>query len=171
MLGTPIFHRLAQKYDRRDPARAELSTYPHVDLEEFRESTFVMSEEPSTLAAVTNPLFEQAGFRPITAFSSPNIIFVEAMIRSGAGVGFLPASYGRPGGEMNDFRLREPGVLECGILYRKNHVFSEAERYLIYIQMRNNAKNPNYEILWENPYLREIAREFHDPCYPFNRKA
>jgi len=171
ILGVPGFHRMAQKYENRDRTQNGLSSYPYVDLEEFRESTFVMSEEPSVLAAVTNPLFEQAGFHPLTAFSSPNIIFVEAMIRSGAGVGFLPASYGRSGEEMAYFRLRHPVYLESGVLYRKNHVFSEAERYLIFLQMKNNVRNPNYEILWENPYLREITKEFHDQCYPFSRKG
>lgn len=161
VLGVPAFHRLAQKFHGTD-------SLPFLSLEDFRDSSFIMTEAPSALADATKPLFAAAAFHPLTAFSSPNIVLAEAMIRSGAGVGFLPASYMKKDSGLTYFRLPSPAFLTSGILCRTCHIFSKEERFFIFLHLQHNSKIPDYQVTWDEPFIQELIQEFdytHDLSY------
>lgn len=153
VLAVPSFHRLVRhSYDT-------ISTLPYIDLAEFRDTSFVMPAPDSALYQAVQPLFSRAGFQPLTAFSSPNIIMAESMIRSGVGVGPLPAYYMVHSPEISYFRVYQPAHLNAGILTRKGHELSEAERFLIFLELEYNTENPNYQINWSPP-LKDLVKEF-----------
>lgn len=153
VLGVPSYHRIAKNYT------GSIDCLPYIDLAELKDSYFVMPELPSTLYQVIKPLFERAGFQPLSAFASANIVMAEAMIRSGVGIGFLPASYMRPGKDVVYYRLYQPVYMASSVLMRKGHEMSKAERYLTFLQLQVNSLNPHYHMDWSDTILA-IVREF-----------
>lgn len=165
ILGVPVFHPRVQQDPEPALSAETLEELPFADLKDFKNSSFIMTPVPSALSEVIQPLFGSAAFHPLTAFSSPNIILSESMIRAGAGVGFLPASYQRANRDIAYFRLRQPAYLVSGILCGRHHVLSTAERFLIFLQMQYNAKNPCYQIFCEDPLIQDIIEEFDNTHY------
>lgn len=153
VLAVPAFHRLAKHpFD-------SLDTLPYVDLTDFQDTSFVMPDPDSSLYEAVQPLFARSGFRPLTAFSSPNVVMAESMIRSGVGVGFLPANYMVKSPEVTYFRVYQPSHLISSILTPKGREYSEAQRFLIFLSLQHNASNPNYQIQWSQPLI-DIVKEF-----------
>ena len=90
------------------------------------------------------------------------------MIRSGAGVGFLPASYMKKDSGLTYFRLPSPAFLTSGILCRTSHIFSKEERFFIFLHLQHNSKIPDYQVTWDEPFIQELIQEFdytHDLSY------
>ena len=154
VLGVPVFLRPDQA------ATGIFEELPYADLSDFKESSFIMTEPPSALYDAVNPLFEQANFRPLAVFSSPNVFLCESMIRAGAGVGILPASYVKKAPDILYFRLRQTAYFRSGILCQKNYRFSKAERFLFFLQLRQDARSNPLAVEWSNPWIMDIAQEF-----------
>ncbi|MBT9777540.1 LysR family transcriptional regulator [Clostridium sp. MCC353] len=153
VLAVPSFHRLAKH------TFESISTLPFIDLADCRDMSFVMPDPASSLYEAVRPSFDRAGFQPLTAFSSPNVIMAESMIRSGVGIGLLPAHYMVKNPDITYFRLYQPPHLTACILTQNDHLLTDAERFLIFLELQNSASNPNYQIIWSEP-LMEIVREF-----------
>lgn len=153
ILAVPSFHRLAKH------TFESISTLPFIDLADLRDMSFVMPDPASALYEAVRPAFDRAGFQPLTAFSSPNVIMAESMIRSGVGIGLLPANYMVKNPSITYFRLYQPPRLTACILTKENHRLTDAERFLIFLELQNSASNPNYQIIWSE-VLMEIVREF-----------
>lgn len=153
ILAVPAFHRLV----KHPPS--DRDNLPYIDLKEFRESSFIMPDPSAPLYIAVQPLFAQAGFQPMTAFSSPNVVMAESMIRAGAGVGLLPAHYMNTGEDVAYFRLYHPAHLTACVLTRKEHELTKAERFLTFLLLQSNAPNPDYRIIWSQPLL-DIIQEF-----------
>lgn len=154
LLGVPVFLRPGQA------ASGILEELPYADLSEFRESSFIMPEPPSALYDTVKALFEQINFHPLAVFSSPNVVLCESMIRAGAGVGILPASYAKKAPDILYFRLRQTTYLRSGILCQKNCQFSKAERFLFFLQLQQDARSNPLAVEWSNPWITDIAQEF-----------
>ena len=159
VLGVPVFLRPDQS------TSGIFEELPLADLSDFKESSFIMTEPPSALHDAVNPLFEQADFRPLSVFSSPNVVLCESMIRAGAGVGILPASYVKNTSDILYFRLRQTAYLHSGILCQKNHHFSIAERFLFFLQLQQDARLNPLAVEWSNPWITDIAQEFSHMHY------
>ena len=156
VLAVPSFHYLAQKNS------GLWNELPFISLSEFRDSSFVMPEYPSALYGAVQSAFIHTGFQPLVAFSSPNVILSESMIRFGVGVGLLPASYAKPDPDIVYFRLIHPFFMNNGFLYKKDHSLSQAERFLIFLLLRQNSRSQHNLMEWEHPLITDIIREFYD---------
>lgn len=154
VLGVPVFHRPDQA------SSGVLEELPYIDLEEFKGFSFIMPEPPSALYEAGQSLFERSNFHPLVAFSSPNVILCEAMIRTGTGVGILPSSYIKADPDIIYLRIRQTSYMRSGILCQKNHHFSMAERFLFFLQIQQDAHANPSAVDWDNPWVMDITREF-----------
>lgn len=154
LLAVPAFHKKV-----KHSPMASFGELPFAELADFKDSSFVMPEPGTPLYDIIQPQFVNAGFLPLVSFSSANIQLSEAMIRSGVGIGMLPAYYMRPNHEIVYYRLYKPAHMTCCILARTGYHFTEPERYLIYLLFQEYQKITCYNILWSNA-LEEIQKEF-----------
>lgn len=162
VLCVPAFHRLAPLGSR------DVNEAPRIGLEEFMDSPFVQVDPSTVVGQVTEEILQQTGFQPVTVFRSVNVQLVYRIICTGAGVGLIPWYLAAGDREVVYFRLKEPAYLTGGLVARKDHVFTEAERYFIYLRVKqydretgSNLKN----FCWTEE-IREIVKEF-DPDYQF----
>lgn len=153
VLAVPSFHPLVHHES------APFEELPFAELKDFRDAVFIMPRSASTLHDLVRGLFEREQFQPQVALSVPNIQMQLAMIRSGTRVGILPAYYVRPHQEVSFFRLYNSPHLTMVYLAPKEHVYSEAERYLIWLLLRMKYQESAIGIEWSEP-LQDTIREF-----------
>lgn len=124
VLALPHFHPLA-KY--AGPDIEHLSFMP---LRVFHDVPFVLPSRKSNIRLIADKLFAAAGFEPVIAFESGNNMVVDSMLRQGIGVGFLSHRYVKPDSGMVYFRLDPPCYETTYIRYATGHIFTEEEKYL-----------------------------------------
>lgn len=155
VLAVPAFHPAVQ---HQTFVWDEL---PYADLHAFRDFPFVLPTPSSSQYELDQTIFTEAHFQPQLTVSCSNAVLQEALVRSGTHVAFLPAFYVHPNKEIAYFRLHTSARLMLAFLTRAGHVFSEPERYLIYLWVKCNLEGDGRTILW-NDLLRGPMREF-DP--------
>lgn len=134
---------------------------PFADLHAFRDAAFVLPTPSSTQYTLIQAIFAEAHFQPQLVISSSNVVLQEALVRSGTRVAFLPAFYVHPNEEIAYFRLKTAVRLTLAFITRTGHVFSEPERYLLYLWVKYHLQEGGRTILW-NDLLRGPMKEF-DP--------
>ncbi len=155
ILTTSAFHPLAA---RGVFAYNEL---PIAELEDFRDSVFIMPAPTASLNAMIRGLFDMHDFHPQVMTSSPHIRIVETMIRTSSRVGFMPAYCVRPDSGLAYFRIRSAPTFILSYITHPGHELSEVERYLFYLLYRHERDKDYNTILWTDE-LRSIVSEF-DP--------
>lgn len=154
VLAVPAFHRLAH-----------LAGDPHgrltaVDIRDFSDTPFVLLAPATTVRAVSDNIFARAGMQPTVVFETNNLLVLSNMVRQGAGAGLLPRSSMEPDADdVVYFSLKPRYYLNLGIVLPKGKILSEAERYLAYLVIKKDMKNPLYQPSL-NPAARRILEEF-----------
>ncbi len=148
VLALPVFH------PRAKPA-ASFDELPVADLRDFQDEVFVRSTPNTSTYHVLEAAFEQAGFHPTVAVSSPNINMLTMLIRTGCGIGFLRY---RNDPSFSYYRLKNPPYSYNAVIARPAHVFSEPERFLIYLFSKHQVTLGGVRI--RNDTLMDIIREF-----------
>lgn len=134
---------------------------PYADLHAFQDSVFIMPDTASTLNTLIQTVFTEAHFWPQLAVSSPNIVLQEALVRGGTRVAVLPAFYVHPNEEIAYFRIRTSARMVLSCITREGHVFTEPERYILYLLIKQHIYEGKDDLLCRD-LMREILREF-DP--------
>lgn len=154
VLGVPALHPLAhlQTSDGKPAASA--------DIRLFKDVPFILLKQGTTIRSVSDALFANTGLQPTIAFETNNNLIVKQMISEGAGIGFLPASSFDPEDKtIAVFSLEPKYYIHLCIMAAKNHVLTEAERYLAYLVIKKDSSNPKYRISL-NALATEIRQEF-----------
>lgn len=138
-----------------------LSELPYADLWDYRDCAFVSPGPQTTMYRLILKLFQDAGITPQFTAVAPNLLMQEAMIRSGNKIGILPAYYIRPNPDIAFFRLKNPPVLTCYCMLRKDHPSSPPLDFLTYLFFRNSLHAPNGVPIWTDT-TRRLVRQF-DP--------
>ncbi|MBQ8092540.1 MAG: LysR family transcriptional regulator [Clostridia bacterium] len=154
VLAMPAYHPLAKE-------AASFEELPVAELSEFRDEVFVRSTPDTSTYHVFEPLFEKAGFSPTVAVSSPNINMLAMLIRTGCGIGFLRY---RDDPDFAFYRLINPPYSYNVFIAKPMHVFSEPERYLIYLFTRHQKTVGGISV--RTDALLDIIREFGSGDYP-----
>ncbi|MGI6029098.1 MAG: LysR family transcriptional regulator [Candidatus Heteroscillospira sp.] len=166
VLSVPVFHHLAHLGSKN------ADTAMRMGIEDFVDSPFVMSGKNSTLGKIFTQIIEEKGLELTIAFASDNILVVNEMIHTGAGVGLIPRYYAEPREDVVYFRLKEKLCFTQCIARRRGRSLTQAERYLLYLKTRlydrKQISSPEY-MHWTDE-LREILTEF-DPNFIENWKA
>lgn len=154
LLGVPSFHRLAPL------AAKSKQHFTSIDIRQFADSPFVLSSQGTTTRRICNNIFSNAGIRPTVVFESRNGAALANMIRQGAGAGILPrSSLIEDDKNIVYFSLSPKYYVSLGIILVRNKKLSLAERYLVYLAIRQDKSSPFY-IPAMNEYARTIYNEF-----------
>ena len=101
------------------------------DLARFAGESFVRIYQRSTLFAITEPLFRQAGFKPKTLFSTASSVSKLRIVEAGLACALLPAVYAVPGGGAVYFRLPGRPGWQITLCSRKGSWLGRAEQAYI----------------------------------------
>ena len=122
LLAVPASHERADA-GAEDPAAA-----PVTDLAAFAEDSFVRIYRRSTLHAVTQPLFDAAGFAPKILFSTSSNVSKYRIVEAGLGCALLPATYARQSPAVRYFRLRQRPRWQITLCSRKEAYLGRVEK-------------------------------------------
>ena len=153
VLALPAYHPRAQR-------AASFEELPVADLKDFQDEVFVRSTPNTSTYHVFAPLFDQAGFQPTVAVSSPNINMLTMLIRTGCGIGFLRY---RQDPSLCYYRLKNPPYSYNVVIARPTHVLSEPERYLVYLIHKHQITMGGVRV--RTDALLDIIREFSPGDY------
>lgn len=105
--------------------------FASVSLREFSQDEFLLAGEGTTLRALENQMFTEAGFQPRIAFETPSLQTLNMLAKGGYGLSFVPRFYADD--TNNAVYLRtEPGAYwELVAAYRKDHYITKAEESMI----------------------------------------
>lgn len=152
-----------------DQTGMTVSELPFADLKDFKDEIFVMPAGASGLNALIQEYFRTEDFKPTITTYCPNMVIVDAMIRSGNRVGFLPGYYVKTGGDTVFFRLRRPIRMTVSIITGANRPFSEVERYLIYLLVKDSLRHSE-SVIWSQE-LEDIMHEFEPTVSDWKKRG
>lgn len=126
-----IFFAIAKKH----PLSAGLTPGQTLTMDEiishFQTASFILSDEGSTLRYLTDQLFRQYHFIPLSCCDVNSNHTMQKMISKQIGVSFIPDSYVKKTTDIDYYRVN-PGLIRYNLIaYRKNTVFSEIDEYFL----------------------------------------
>lgn len=125
LLAVPATHPLAYKGSRT------LTGAPDISLAEFRNDSFVLIFQTSTMHELEQSLFEEAGFQPRVLFSTSSNLSKYRMVSSGVGCTLLPSVFAAPDPGIAFFRLEQRPFWEITMCCRKGAYLSKAEEIFL----------------------------------------
>ena len=155
ILVIPSFHPMAKN------ASKDLNNLTRINLKDFWDMPFCLLTKKNNIRIIAEDLFKEAGFYPVISFESDNSIALDSMIRRGVGVGIISRRYVRPDENVVYFRL-DPYSYEITYLrHPADHVFTDVERYLCNLMIRERIDNENHFII-ESPKVNEFLSYNHN---------
>lgn len=156
VIGVPAFHQLASQ------AGSDPDLLTSIDIQKFVDSPFILLSPGTTIRAIADHIFSNAGFSPTVVFETNNNLVVSNMIHQGAGIGLLPhSSIVKDDPNIVYFSCYPRYYLNLCIIMSKNKKLTEAERYLAYLVIKQDSKNPLYLPSY-NAAAADILNEFYD---------
>ena len=110
---------------------AEDGDFPLVSLKEFAFEDFLLAGEGTTLRALENQMFAEAGFAPRVVFETPSLQTLNLLSKGGYGLSFIPRFYADDSTNAVYFRTDPGATWELVAAYRKDHYITKAEEYMI----------------------------------------
>ncbi len=132
LLCVPDFHPLAAR------ALPDGEGFASIDIRLFQDTPFVMWGEETMSSRTVWRLFREKSMTPTIVFESNNVLFIDSILASGAGVGFLPASFCKPGQRRVYFSMNPPLKNSVGLYHRKGTTLTEAQQYFAYLSIRDH---------------------------------
>ncbi|WP_049962315.1 LysR family transcriptional regulator [Oribacterium sp. FC2011] len=149
-LAVPLSHPAASKSDDSG------NYFPTIDIKEFSDAPFVMWGSSTTNAKNIEEYMARNNFTPTVVQRSNNALMMNEMLKTGVGVGFLPRSFCKAKQGRVYFSTWPPVQTFNGVFYLKEKQLSEAERYFVYLMIRNSVRS---EILTgTNVYFNKTSR-------------
>ena len=122
LLAVPSGHPLAAE------GSADYKNAPETELKCFAQEAFVRIYQQSTLYALTERLFSEAGFTPHVLFSTSSNLSKYRIVSLGLGCALLPAAYAANDGSVVYFRLPSHPGWQITMCSRRNGYLSQPER-------------------------------------------
>ncbi|MBQ7825693.1 MAG: LysR family transcriptional regulator, partial [Clostridia bacterium] len=137
------------------PASHPLAGQKSVRLEELKDTPFVLQGERHSIRTIADELFRKAGFLPVVAFESNDVLLLDAMMHQAIGAGFVSNIHVFPCEDLVYLPLDPPVYQLTHIRYPKGHELTEAERYLAGLLIRHRLSDPRYEAI-RSPKVRAL---------------
>lgn len=112
-------------------ATAPEGDFATVSLNQFKNDTFLLAGEGTTLRMLEEQMFANAGFLPSIEFESKSLVALNQLSRSGYGVSFVPRFYADDTTHAVYFHVDPPIFWDLVAVYRKEHPLTQAEEYMI----------------------------------------
>ncbi len=115
-----------------------------IRLNDLRDTPFVLQGQRHSIRILADKLFKDAGFEPLIAFESNDVLLVDSMLHQGLGAGLVSKAHVFPCEELVYRRLEPPIHQTLHIRYPLGHTLSSAEKYLAGLLIRERLSDSRY---------------------------
>lgn len=158
LVSLPISHPLAKE--------------EHIRLSDLKDTPFVLQGPRHSIRILSDQLFEEAGFKPVVAFESNDVILVDSMLHQAVGAGLVTKVHVFPCEELAYRPLDPPVHQTLHIRYPRNHTLTEPERYLAGLLIQERLSDPRYQPIHSPEseeflqFLEELNHSVQAPTIP-----
>ena len=152
------------------PAAHPLAGQERIRLEELRETPFVLQGPRHSIRILAEQLFRQAGFRPVVAFESDDVLLVDSMMHQAVGVGFVSKAHVFPCEELVYRPLDPPVRQTLHLRYPLGHTLTEPEYYLAGLLAEERLADPRYQPA-DDPFVTRLLETVRTPIAAAKSKS
>lgn len=144
------------------PVAHPLARQEKIRLADLRDTPFVLQGPRHSIRILAEQLFQEAGFQPVVAFESNDVILVDSMMHQAVGVGLVSKAHVFPCEELVYRPLDPPVRQTLHLRYPADHILTEPERYLAGLLAAERLADPRYQNA-EDPLVQELLQEIRSP--------
>ena len=152
------------------PAAHPLAGQERIRLEELRETPFVLQGTRHSIRILAEQLFHQAGFHPVVAFESDDVLLVDSMMHQAVGVGFVSKAHVFPCEELVYRPLDPPVRQTLHLRYPLGHTLTEPEYYLAGLLAEERLADPRYQPA-DDPFVTQLLETVRTPIAAAKSKS
>lgn len=152
------------------PAAHPLAGQERIRLEELRETPFVLQGPRHSIRILAEQLFRQAGFHPVVAFESDDVLLVDSMMHQAVGVGFVSKAHVFPCEELVYRPLDPPVRQTLHLRYPLGHTLTEPEYYLAGLLAEERLADPRYQPA-DDPFVTRLLETVRTPIAAAKSKS
>ena len=145
------------------PASHPLARQDKIQLKDLRDTPFVLQGHKHSIRLIAEQLFQQAGFQPVIAFESNDVILLDSMMHQAVGVGLVSNAHVFPCNELAYRPLDPPVYQTLHLRFPLGHTLTEPERYLAGLLITERLADPRYQPT-DEPLVQELLREVRSPA-------
>ena len=110
---------------------APAGDFATVELRQFQNDEFMLMGQGTTLRAIENEMFRDAGFEPKISFETASMQTINCLSRNGYGISFVPQFYANPTDQAVYFHIDPPVYWDLLAVHRVKYQITTPEEYLI----------------------------------------
>jgi len=139
------------------PVSHPLADQEKIRLRDLRVTPFVLQGPRHSIRVLAEQLFQEAGFQPVVAFESSDVLLADSMMHQAVGVGLVSKAHVFPCAELTYRPLDPPVYQTLHLRYPLGHTLTEPERYLAGLLARERLTDPRYQAI-DDPFVASLLR-------------
>ena len=147
------------------PVSHPLAGQERIRIEDLRDTPFVLQGRQHSIRLLADQLFQQAGFEPVVAFESSDVILLDSMMHQAVGAGLVSKAHVFPCPELSYRPLEPPVYQTLHLRYPLGHTLTEPERYLASLLVSERLADPRYQAI-DDPTVRSFLQDASSPAVP-----
>lgn len=144
------------------PVSHPLSGQEKIRLADLKDTPFVLQGPQHSIRILAEQLFREAGFRPVVAFESSDVLLADSMMHQAVGVGLVSKAHVFPCEELVYRPLDPPVYQTLHLRYPLGHTLTEPERYLAGLLARERLADPRYQAI-DDPQVHALLHAADSP--------
>lgn len=144
------------------PVSHPLAGQEKIRLADLRDTPFVLQGPQHSIRILAEQLFREAGFYPVVAFESSDVLLLDSMMHQAVGVGLVSKAHVFPCDELVYRPLDPPVYQTLHLRYPLGHTLTEPERYLAGLLARERLMDQRYQAI-DNPQVWELLHAADSP--------
>ncbi len=143
------------------PVSHPMSWAKKIRLSDLKDTPFVLQGPRHSIRILAEELFSEAGFNPVVAFESNDVLLVDSMLHQAVGAGLVSQAHVFPCEELV-YRPLEPAIHQTlHIRYPLGHTLTAPERYLAGLLIRERLSDPRYQPIL-SPEVEDLLKTIDD---------
>ena len=144
------------------PVSHPLSGQEKIRLADLKDTPFVLQGSQHSIRILAEHLFQEAGFQPVVAFESSDVLLADSMMHQAVGVGLVSKAHVFPCAELVYRPLDPPVYQTLHLRYPLGHNLTEPERYLAGLLARERLADPRYQAI-DDPQVHALLHAADSP--------
>lgn len=144
------------------PAAHPLAQQERIQLRDLQETPFVLQGSRHSIRILADRLFQAAGFQPVVAFESDDVLLVDSMMHQAVGVGLVSKAHVFPCEELVYRPLDPPVHQTLHLRYPLGHTLTEPEYYLAGLLAEERLADPRYQPI-DDPFVTGLLKNVRTP--------
>lgn len=144
------------------PASHPLAGQERICLKDLQDTPFVLQGPRHSIRILADQLFREAGFQPVVAFESDDVLLVDSMMHQAVGVGLVSKAHVFPCEELVHLPLDPPVRQTLHLRYPLGHTLTEPEYYLAGLLAEERLADPRYQPA-DDPFVAQLLDNVRAP--------